>query len=149
GWLAARDAPPAGSPGQAAEAVFRPPLLGTTLLAILLATVPMIGGWGSANWMTPWAAEAGAAANPPDPFLKARVGQARALPGIVGSLIGGWVASAAGRRRAYFLTSAAALALAQYTFWFLVPTHPDFLLWVAALGLVSGLYFGWLPLCLP
>src|SRR5262245_35933824 len=148
-WLAARNAPAAEQAGQPAEAIFRPPLLGTTLLAILLATVPMIGGWGSANWMTPWADEAGAAATPPDPFLKAQVGQARALTGIVGSLIGGWVASAVGRRRSYFLISLAALGLAQYTFWFLFPTDAGFLLWVAALGLVSGLYFGWLPLCLP
>jgi MFS family permease len=145
-WLAAR-----GGAAEApqTEAVFRPPLLGVTLLAILLATVPLIGGWGSANWMIPWAGDAGAAADPPDPFLKARVGQVRALTGIVGSLLGGWFASAVGRRRAYFLISAAALALAQYTFWFLVPTDAAFLLWVAALGLVSGLYFGWLPLCLP
>jgi hypothetical protein len=30
-----------------------------------------------------------------------------------------------------------------------VPTDPSFLLWVAALGFFSGVYFGWLPLCLP
>jgi MFS family permease len=148
-WLAARaepgsvpDAPPRGE-------VFRPPLLAVTVLAVVLATVPMIGGWGSANWMIPWADQAGAAADPPDPFLKARVGQARALAGIVGSLLGGWVAGLLGRRRAYFLISLAALAIAQYSFRCLVPTDPSFLLWVAALGFVSGLYFGWLPLCLP
>ena len=29
-----------------------------TLVAIVLATIPMIGGWGTANWMNPWAEEA-------------------------------------------------------------------------------------------
>ncbi len=29
------------------------------------------------------------------------------------------------------------------------PTHEDFLWWTAALGLFSGFFFGWLPLCLP
>jgi hypothetical protein len=149
-WLAARqervaDRAPATSVGE----VFRPPLLGVTLLGIVLATTPLIGGWGSANWMIPWADKAGEAADPPDPYLKAHVQQARALAGIVGSLLGGWIASAVGRRRTYFLVSLAALFIAQYTFWFLVPTDRWFLAWVAALGFFSGVYFGWLPLCLP
>jgi MFS family permease len=149
-WLADRAGQAAGqTPAPPRGEVFRPPLLGVTMLAAVLATVPMIGGWGSANWMIPWAAEAGAAASPPDPFLKAKVGQARALTGIVGSLLGGWVASIAGRRRAYFLVSLLALVIAQYTFHCLVPTDRWFLAWVAALGFVSGLYFGWLPLFLP
>jgi hypothetical protein len=114
-----------------------------------LATIPIIGGWGSANWMVPWAAEAGAAADPPDVFLKAQVGQARAITGIVGSLLGGWIASFVGRRRTYFLTSLAALGFAQYTFWFLQPTDALFLPCVAGLGFFSGIYFGWLPLFLP
>jgi SHS family sialic acid transporter-like MFS transporter len=109
----------------------------------------MIGGWGSANWMVPWAAEAGEAATPPDPYLKANVQQARALTGIVGSFLGGWVAALVGRRRSYCLVSLAALFCAQYTFWFLTPTAGSFLLWVSALGFFSGLYFGWLPLFLP
>jgi MFS transporter, SHS family, sialic acid transporter len=129
--------------------VFQPPCLGITLVGILLATIPLIGGWGSANWMIPWAGEAGEAASPPDPFLKARVGQARAVPGIVSSLLGGWIASLVGRRLTYFLVSLAALVLAQYTFWFGFPTDRDFLIWVGALGFVSGIYFGWLPLFLP
>src|SRR5262249_55360977 len=109
-WLAARAEQVAKQQAPASTwEVFRPPWLGVTLVGILLATVPMIGGWGSANWMTPWADEAGQAANPPDPYLKARLGQARALPGIVGSLLGGWVASVVGRRLSYFLVSLVAL----------------------------------------
>jgi SHS family sialic acid transporter-like MFS transporter len=124
-------------------------LLPITLLAIALATIPMIGAWGSANWMVPWAAEAGEAADPPNPYLKANVQQARALTGIVGSLLGGWIASSVGRRRSYCLVSLAALFCAQYVFWFLTPLDGTFLLWVSALGFFSGVYFGWLPLMLP
>ena len=47
------------------------------------------------------------------------------------------------------LISFAALFCAQYAFWFTVPTDGDFLIWVAALGFFSGIYFGWLPLFLP
>src|SRR5262249_17991739 len=83
------------------------------------------------------------------PYLPAQVGQTRALPGIVGSLLGGWFAHVLGRRRAYCLASVAALFCAQYAFWLTVPTDASFLFWVAALGFFSGIYFGWLPLCLP
>jgi MFS family permease len=125
------------------SAVFRPPLLWITLIGIVLATTPVIGGWGTANWMTPWAEKAGGAA------LRADVLQARALTGIVGSLIGGWVASVLGRRRTYFLVSLSSLVVAQYMFRFLLPTDEWFLVWVTVLGFISGIYFGWLPLCLP
>ncbi len=149
-WLAARQESEAASVmTPASESVFRPPLLGVTILGIVLATTPLIGGWGSANWMIPWAGQAGEAADPPDPFLKANVQQARALTGIVGSFLGGWIAAVVGRRLSYFLVSLCSLLVAQYTFWFLEPTDVGFLFWVAVLGFFSGIYFGWLPLFLP
>jgi hypothetical protein len=138
-----------GQSAAPASEVFRPPYSFVTLVGILLATIPLFGGWGSANWMVPWASEAGETANPPDPFLQARVGQARAVTGMLGSLLGGWIASVVGRRRTYFVVSLAALLCAQYAFWFLVPTDGSFLFWVSAVGFFSGIYFGWLPLFLP
>jgi MFS family permease len=149
-WLASRrQRDGAGGRPASDVSVFRMPLLPITLLGIVLATVPLIGGWGSANWMIPWAAQAGSAADPPDPFLQAKVSQTRALTGIVGSFLGGWVAHLLGRRSAYCMVSLAALFCAQWAFWMLVPTDASFLYWVGALGFFSGIYFGWLPLFLP
>jgi MFS family permease len=143
-WLATRGPQPDAPTAPATTGdVFRPPLVWVTLIGIVLATTPVIGGWGTANWMTPWSEKAGSAE------LRAEVGQTRALTGIVGSLLGGWIASAVGRRTTYFLVSLASLLIAQYVFWYLVPTDQYFLVWVAVLGFVSGVYFGWLPLCLP
>lgn len=148
-WLAAQAGSPSpptplpGGEGREAPSVFQPPLLRITIVAIVLATVPMIGGWGTANWMNPWAEEAGSAE------LKAYVLWWRSLTGIVGSLLGGWIASVAGRRGTYFAVSLLSLLLAQYIFNYMTPTDGMFLFWVAALGFVSGVYFGWLPLCLP
>jgi MFS family permease len=158
-WLAARRRATDGvektevSTGQSKTAA-RPSLLSRsllpiTLLAIALATIPMVGAWGSANWMVPWAAEAGEAADPPNPYLKANVQQARALTGIVGSLLGGWIAAFVGRRRSYCVVSLAALFCAQYAFWLMTPLDRGFLIWVSALGFFSGVYFGWMPLILP
>ncbi|MDB5389132.1 MAG: transporter [Planctomycetaceae bacterium] len=149
-WLATRQKQVEGqTANHSSWEVFQPPLLKTTLVGIALATVPMIGGWGSANWMVPWAGDEGAAANTPNLQHKANVQQARSLTGIVGSLLGGWIGCVLGRRRTYFLVSLFALAIAQYTFWFIVPTDSSFLGWVAALGFFSGIYFGWMPLFLP
>jgi len=143
-WLASRGKQPESpsSPVSILD-VFRPPLLWITLIGIVLATTPVLGGWGTANWMTPWSEKAGS------PELRADVLQTRALTGIVGSLLGGWIASRLGRRTTYFLVSVSSLLIAQYVFWFLLPGDSSFLMWVALLGFVSGIYFGWLPLCLP
>lgn len=145
-WLASHGK--ARSQPQAAvgtREIFLPPYLWLTLVGIALATIPIIGGWGSADWMVQWADRAGDT----NPSLKADVNRARAFTGIVGSLLGGWIASIVGRRVSYFLTSLACLATAQYTFRAVVPTDQSFLAWVSLLGLFSGIYFGWLPFCLP
>lgn len=150
-WLAQRNAPraAAGEPSKPTPEVFRPPLRSLTLIGIALGTVPLLGGWGASNWMIPWAGEAGAAADPPDPFLKSWVQFYRSLTGTIGSLLGGVIASLVGRRRTYFLLSLGALFSSQYMFWLLTPTDDTFLIWAAALGFFSGVYFGWLPLFLP
>ena len=127
--------------------IMGPKYRGTVLVGIALATIPLIGSWGSANWMIPWAGEAGAAVG--DDFLKANVGQARSLTSIVGSFLAGWIAVQFGRRRTYAACSLGALAVAQYAFWFTTPTDSGFLIWVAILGFFNGLYFGWLPFFLP
>lgn len=119
-------------------------MLWITLVGILLATIPVIGGWCTANWMVPWADNVS-----PDPYLKAYVNQARSVTGVIGSLIGGWVAVGLGRRQTYALASACCLAISQWTFWFVEPTDKYFLVFVAGLGFFSGIYFGWLPLFLP
>ncbi|MEX0710971.1 MAG: MFS transporter [Pirellulales bacterium] len=157
-------------PAPVAE-IFRPPLLHLTLIGICLGTVPLLGGWGSGNWLVPWADEVGGTA---DPYLKGWTQVMRSLGGTLGSLAGGWVAGALGRRRSYFLISLASLAISAYIFRGLHPATAGeysfgdfaegligvgpaigiasvnlFSLWAFMLGVFSGLYFGWLPLCLP
>jgi MFS family permease len=137
--------------------VFRPPLLRITILGIALGTIPLFGGWGSSNWANAWASQAGeqqegsseAEPTKADPALKARVLLARSAPGSLASLLGGVLATVIGRRRFYFFLSVACLFCAQYMFWFSHPSDPQFLWWTGALGLFSGFFFGWLPLCLP
>ena len=124
--------------------IFQSALLPVTLIGILLATVPLFGSWGSSNWAAKWAEDAGS------DTLKAQVVMWRSLPGIVGSFLGGWVASLVGRRRSYLLNSLICLVSAQCMFWFTSPADPGmFLIMTAVLGFFSGIFFGWLPLFLP
>jgi len=138
--------------------IFRPPILKTTLLGILLGTIPLFGGWGGSNWANAWASEVGGGKEtgvstrdktPPNPALKAQANLARSIPGSISSLLGGALAYYLGRRRSYFLLCLGALVCTQMLFRVKDPDSDEFLFWMGALGLFSGFFFGWLPLCLP
>ncbi|MHC4176885.1 MAG: MFS transporter [Planctomycetota bacterium] len=165
-WLADRAARRSGATGGLPHRspvleVFRLPLLKITLIGIALGTVPLIGGWGSANWIVHWADQVGTADatradddvdaddDAPDYSLKATTQFWRSIASIAGSLLGGWAAGLMGRRRLYFLVSLGALLSAQYLFRSTEPGDRQFMVLVAALGLFNGMYFGWLPLFLP
>ena len=113
--------------------IFKPPIWKTTLIGILLGTVPLFGGWGVSNWATAWASEVGdtakqtnatdadeqaeaAPAKKPDPILKSMTVVARSLPGSVSSLLGGALAFWLGRKRTYFLFCVGALVCTQFLF---------------------------------
>ncbi|MBA4062468.1 MAG: hypothetical protein C0501_01940 [Isosphaera sp.] len=153
-WLANRAArrvgPAAASP---LREVLRPPLLSRTVLGVMLGAIPVVGSAANANWVVPWAdhaaAQAGAQRKDPDPRKKAETQITRSGGAVFGSLLGGVVASALGRRRSYFLISLAALAVSTWLFAVLDPFHPQFQLFTFLLGFVGIAYFGWLPLFLP
>ena len=147
-WLAAKRGGPLDADKPAPVGfgeIFKPSIRNITLLGIALGTIPLFGGWGSSNWVMPWSAGA------PDPNLKANLSFARSLTGTFSSLTGGFLAMMIGRRVAYFVISLGALASAQILFWCYTPEGDTwwFVFWFGVLGLFSGFFFGWLPLCLP
>ncbi len=138
-----------------------------TAIGIILAFVPLFGGWGVANWANYWAAEydqqnetANADANASDKAeevrskktntnLKAEAAFQRAWPGSISSLLGGGLAFLLGRRLSYAALCVLAFACTQFLYALPDPSHSDFMFWVRGLGFFSGFFFGWLPLCLP
>jgi hypothetical protein len=84
-----------------------------------------------------------------DPRAKALAGIMRSGGAVFGGLVGGWVANLLGRRLTYFLISVSSLALGEYIYLALTPSDPSFWGFVFVLGVVSTLFFGWLPLYLP
>jgi MFS transporter, SHS family, sialic acid transporter len=144
-WLAARKTSAAGE-GVSMITVFRPPLLRLTLIGIAVGTIPLLGGWGATQWFIAWADKVGGAA---DPQAKALAGMMRSGGAVIGGLLGGWIANLSGRRLTYFLVSVASLALGEYIYLALTPKDPSFWPFVFILGMVSTIFFGWLPLYLP
>ena len=142
-WL--RAGPKPGKAAAPVAEVFRPPLLWLTLIGICLGTIPLLGGWGSGNWLVPWADKVGTTAD-----LKAWIQLNRSFGGSISSLLGGWVAGLAGRRLSYFLISLFSLVISEVVYLGLTPA--DGWLFAAGaffVGLIAGTFFGWLPLCLP
>jgi MFS transporter, SHS family, sialic acid transporter len=148
-WLAHREQVARGNSGREGIVyeLLQPPLLRYTIIGILLGAVPLMGNWGSANWLVPWANQAQEQAGVQG--LSAATQWAKSSGAVVGSLFGGWLACLCGRRFAYFIISLASLASSFYIFHNLSPLDDGFLAWVFVQGLVGTVYFGWLPLYLP
>jgi MFS transporter, SHS family, sialic acid transporter len=145
-WLASRQSAVKTSSEGSMATVFLPPLLSRTLIGIAIGTIPLLGGWGATQWLVAWADKIGGVT---DPRAKALTAIMRSGGGAIGSLIGGWVASLVGRRLAYFLVSLASLAVGEYVCLAMTPADQAFPAMVFAVGFISTIFFGWLPLYLP
>ena len=146
-WLADKADDARGRDDWPIAEIFRPPLLRLTLLGVLLGTVPLLGGWASGQRLIPWAGQV--EQQEQLPHLKATTQIVWSVGAVGGALAGGWAASRIGRRISYFLTSLLSLLISRYLFVHITPASPSFLISVFALGLVSTVFFGWLPYFLP
>ncbi|MCX5768740.1 MAG: MFS transporter [Candidatus Hydrogenedentes bacterium] len=145
-WLQSRAVSSTQRPAMPLVALFRPPLIRSTMLGICLGAIPLLGAWASSKWMLPWAEQIGGAAHP---GYKASTLFCWSVGATLGGLLGGYVGQLLGRRLSYALISLCASSLNVYIFTFLEPLQPGFLPAVFVQGLVSTLFFGWLPLYLP
>jgi MFS family permease len=121
-------------------------LLAKTLLGIALASVALIGTWGSVQWLPIWA----------DQMTGGRVPTAKALTQIltssgamVGSLVGALVAGRIGRRPAYFALCLLSLLFCGWLFRQVHDYDAAFLILVTLVGASTAAFYGWLPLYLP
>lgn len=145
-WLAARNAPVADRRQVSVTTVFRPPLLRLTLIGIAIGSIPVLGGWGATQWLIPWT---NSVVGQADPSAMALTAIMRSGGAVFGGLAGGWIASLAGRRLTYFLVSLTSLALGEFIYLVLTPRDVAFWPAVFMLGMISTVFYGWLPLYLP
>ena len=169
-WLAQEQHQSATGKQVGMSEVFSPPHLRLTIIGIVLAFVPLFGGWGVANWANYWSAEFDEQATAKQGIgddgsttqeaasgkkiqttsnLKAQASFHRSWPGAISSLLGGALAFLLGRRLSYALLCLLAFACTQFLYSVPDPSADGFLFWVRGLGFFSGFFFGWLPLCLP
>lgn len=145
-WLAAQRTPKGERKQVTVATVFQPPLLGLTLIGIAVGTIPVLGGWGATQWLIPWT---NAVVGKASPQAMAFTAIMRSGGATIGGLVGGYLANLAGRRTTYFLVSLASLSLGMFIYTALTPKDALFFPSVFVLGLISTIFFGWLPLYLP
>lgn len=116
------------------------------VLAILLASVVLIGTWGSVQWLPLWADQM---AGPAFPKAKAYTQALSALGSVVGCLFGAWLGGALGRRPAYFLLSLGSLLSCAWLFRATGTYGNEFLALTFVVGTLTAAFYGWLPLYLP
>lgn len=121
-------------------------LLTKTLLGIGLASIALIGTWGSVQWLPLWA----------DQMTGGRVPTAKAMTQILasagamaGSLAGALAAGRLGRRPAYFALCLLSLLLCGWLFRYVNEYGLAFLISVTLVGAATAAFYGWLPLYLP
>jgi MFS family permease len=127
--------------------ILRPPLLRRTILAILLASVALIGTWGAVSGFLPvWADRLAGGHNPQ---AKAQVEFVVAIGAIAGCLLGAGLGQKVGRRRAYFLLCLASLLACGVLYRGLLEFNATFLIAAGVVGMTTAAFYGWLPLYLP
>jgi len=145
-WLAAEKARGKSAKPSTTGELLRPPLLWLTLIGIAVGTIPVVGGWAVTNWMILWTE---AVKGSTDFQARAMTAMMRSGGAIFGGLAGGWIANLVGRRTTFFAISLISFALSEYIYLQLDPNHAWFSWAVFAVGCISTVFYGWLPLYLP
>ena len=134
------------TPSRPLTEVLTPPLLRWTLLAVLLSSIPLIGTWGSVQWLPLWADKM---TNGTVPTAKAYTQVASAFGAIVGCLLGAWIGGFLSRRMAYFLLCLGSLVTCAWLFRGFDSYGVPFLALTFVVGGLTAAFYGWLPLYLP
>ena len=119
-----------------------------TVVGTALASVALIGTWGSVTWIPLWVRQMTG-----EQQWANNAQMCGGLGAVVGSFLGAVVGVRVGRRRTYFLLCLGSLAVCAYLFRWQLQVHPVvdgwFLAVVALTGLLTASFYGWLPLYLP
>jgi len=125
--------------------IFRPPTRRIVGLAVILASVVLIGTWGSVQWIPLWADKLTGGTNPAAKAVTTMVLAAGAITGcFVGALLGKY-----GRRPAFCGLCLASYGLCWLLFHNITTYGLGFKVIGFLVGAVTASFFGWMPLYLP
>ncbi|HUS35790.1 MAG TPA: MFS transporter [Verrucomicrobiae bacterium] len=121
-------------------------LLPRALLGVLLASVALIGTWGSVQWVPLWADKLAGAANP---GAKADAQLWQGVGAILGCLIAPQIGAWLGRRVAYFLLCLGSVIVCAVFFRTITEYGALFLFMSFLTSAITASFYGWFPLYLP
>lgn len=121
------------------------PLLKATLLAIVFASIALLGTWGAVQKIPSWV---GALPGHGD-SSQGNVQMALGLGAILGCMIAPYLAAIFNRRIAYFLLSLGSLIGCELLFTQFRTYNTAFLALAFFVGAITAAVYGWLPLYLP
>ncbi len=116
------------------------------LLAILLASVALIGTWGSVQWLPLWADQM---AGPAMPKAKAYTQALSAVGSVAGCLVGAWLGGLLGRRPAFFALCLGSLLSCGWLFRGIDSYGTPFLALTFVVGAITAAFYGLFPLYFP
>lgn len=126
--------------------VLSPALRWHAVIGILLASVALIGTWGSVQWLPAWADQL---TNGTSREAKGVTQMVAALGAVLGCFLGPWIGARMGRRPAYALLCAMSLVTCALLFRAVNSYGGAFLALVLLVGVATASFYGWLPLYLP
>ena len=126
--------------------VFSSALFGKTTVGILLASVALIGTWGSVQWLPAWADQLTDGGNR---SAKGLTQMLTAAGAVLGCFVGPWIGARMGRRPAYSLLCLLSIVSCTCLFRAVNAYGSSFLALVLLTGIATASFYGWLPLYLP
>ncbi len=126
--------------------ILGPALLPRTLLAIALASIPLVVTWGIVQWIPMWADQMTGGKRPE---VKAFIQLSQSGGAVIGSFVAPMLGIWLGRRIIYAGMCAAALAVCLTLFRGVHTFGAEFLVMVSLVGATTAAFYGWLPLYLP
>jgi MFS transporter, SHS family, sialic acid transporter len=133
-------------PAKPVREIFGPKLLRTTLLGILIASVPLIVTWGIVLWIPLWADQMTGGSLP---RVKAYSLFAISIGAALGALIAPLFGARIGRRPVYVTLCLGSFVSCSVLFKYFHTYSPSFLAVAALAGFFTSSFYGWLPQYLP
>lgn len=121
-------------------------LMPRALLGVALASVALIGTWGSVTWVPLWTDKL---AGPANPGAKADAQMLQAFGAIIGSLIAPLAGAVLGRRVTYFLLCLGSLLICGFLFRTVSQFGTVFMVCCFLVSAATASFYGWFPLYLP
>ncbi len=129
--------------------VFSGKLLKPTLIGIALASVALLGTWGSIQWIPSWIGKIAQGTPEFKSTAKSLSQICSSIGAVVGCLIAPFLGEWLGRRAGYFLLCALSLGVCLAMYMGMTEYSVSLLCVIFAAGMVTAAFYGWLPHYLP